>query len=148
MSFAFDRPIGAPADVTELDYVAALHQTDVPGGIRKDGSIQGEFHVARALLWKSKPVSADTPSSCHPPRLTFILHPFLSFLQQISTLACFSLLDMVSVVTKWARGVVESRHCLTKEFSSFPLFQASRNRLKTCESSFLQVLVVPMVSWT
>ena len=42
MSFAFDRPIGASADITELEYVSALHQTDVPGGIRKDGSIQGE----------------------------------------------------------------------------------------------------------
>jgi len=41
MSFAFERPIGAPADVAELEYIAALHQTDVLGGIRKDGSIQG-----------------------------------------------------------------------------------------------------------
>jgi len=43
MSFDFDRQTGAQADVTELEYVAALHQTDVHGGIRKDGSIQGEF---------------------------------------------------------------------------------------------------------
>ena len=43
MAFSsFDRPIGAPADVAELDYISALHQTDVQGGIRKDGSIQGE----------------------------------------------------------------------------------------------------------
>jgi hypothetical protein len=43
MSFEFERPIGAPADVTELDYVSALHQTDVQGGVRKDGSIQGTY---------------------------------------------------------------------------------------------------------
>lgn len=47
MSFEFERPIGAPADLAELDYVSALHQTDVQGGIRKDGSIQGEFQVTR-----------------------------------------------------------------------------------------------------
>jgi hypothetical protein len=40
MSFEFERPIGAPADVIELDYVSALHQTDVQGGIRRDSSIQ------------------------------------------------------------------------------------------------------------
>lgn len=49
MSFAFDRPIGSHGDVTELDYIAALHQTDVPGGLRKDGSIKGEHHARSNL---------------------------------------------------------------------------------------------------
>lgn len=59
MSFAFDRPIGAPADVTELDYVSALMQTDVEGGIRKDGSIEGALNQIRtpantaSLEWQS-----------------------------------------------------------------------------------------------
>jgi hypothetical protein len=43
MSFEFERPIGAPANVTELDYVSALDQTDVQGGVRKDGCIQGKY---------------------------------------------------------------------------------------------------------
>lgn len=55
MSFAFDRPIGAPGDIAELEYIAALHQTDVPGGIRKDGSIQGEYNVAQ-LLARCQPI--------------------------------------------------------------------------------------------
>ena len=42
MSFSFQRPVGSIADVAELEYVSALHQTDVQGGIRQDGSIQGE----------------------------------------------------------------------------------------------------------
>jgi hypothetical protein len=42
MTKTFDRPVGAAADVTELDYVSALHQTDIMNGIRKDGSIQGK----------------------------------------------------------------------------------------------------------
>jgi hypothetical protein len=46
MSFEFERPIGAPADVIELDYVSALHQTDVQGGIRRDSSIQGAYDSA------------------------------------------------------------------------------------------------------
>jgi len=35
----FDRPIGAAADVSELEYLSALHQTDMKG-IRPDASIQ------------------------------------------------------------------------------------------------------------
>jgi len=35
----FERPIGAPADIKELEYVAAaLHQTN-PEGIRPDGTV-------------------------------------------------------------------------------------------------------------
>ena len=49
MTFSFDRPVGAPADVAELDYVSALHQTDVKGGVRRDGSIQGEDLNKRLL---------------------------------------------------------------------------------------------------
>lgn len=55
MSFAFDRPIGSHGDVTELDYIAALHQTDVPGGLRKDGSIKGEHHARTCRVMVSTP---------------------------------------------------------------------------------------------
>ena len=55
MSFSFRRPKGAIADVVELEYVSALHQTDVEGGIRKDWSIHGEnekftFDVTDAVM--------------------------------------------------------------------------------------------------
>ena len=36
----FDRPIGAPADVKELEYVSGLHQTDKQ--VRVDGSITAQ----------------------------------------------------------------------------------------------------------
>jgi hypothetical protein len=41
MTILFDRRVGAAADVSELDYVSALHQTD-PSGVRTDGSIRGK----------------------------------------------------------------------------------------------------------
>jgi hypothetical protein len=37
MTITFERPIGAPADLKELEYIAALHQTCFPN--RRDGSI-------------------------------------------------------------------------------------------------------------
>ena len=40
MTISFERPVGAHADVKELEYVAALHQTCTP--LRKDGSIDGK----------------------------------------------------------------------------------------------------------
>ena len=93
MSFAFDRPVGASADVTELDYIAALHQTDVFGGIRKDGSIQGELHGGRH--WFS--VSEGNFLLC---RLSSILS------LQMLTLACSSHRAMVSNET-WTRSYQE-----------------------------------------
>jgi hypothetical protein len=41
MTITFERPIGAPADLKELEYIAALHQTCFPN--RRDGSISGEY---------------------------------------------------------------------------------------------------------
>jgi hypothetical protein len=41
MPIYFDRPVGALADVKELEYMSALHQTDA-SGVREDGSIKGE----------------------------------------------------------------------------------------------------------
>ena len=38
MPIRFDRPIGASADVKELEYISALHQT-CPNKVRQDGSI-------------------------------------------------------------------------------------------------------------
>jgi hypothetical protein len=40
MTIVFDRNVGAAADVKELEYISALHQTD-PSGVRTDGSIKG-----------------------------------------------------------------------------------------------------------
>ena len=42
MTLTFDRPVGAPADVAELEYIAALCQTEVDN-LREDGSITGVF---------------------------------------------------------------------------------------------------------
>lgn len=39
-SMKFQRPTGASADVSELEFVSALHQTDMNGGVRPDASIQ------------------------------------------------------------------------------------------------------------
>lgn len=50
MTSTFDRPVGAVADVVELDYVSALHQTDVTNGVRKEGSIQGKCTAPAELL--------------------------------------------------------------------------------------------------
>lgn len=41
MAIGFRRPIGSPADVKELEYISALHQTDLQE-VRSDGSIDGE----------------------------------------------------------------------------------------------------------
>ena len=41
MGFGFERPVGASADVAELEYISALHQTDVQE-LRQDGTIDGE----------------------------------------------------------------------------------------------------------
>jgi hypothetical protein len=38
MPIVFERPIGASADLKELEYISALHQTS-PNGVRKDASI-------------------------------------------------------------------------------------------------------------
>ena len=40
----FERPIGAPADVRELEYVSALHQTNEEE-IRMDGTIRGTYKM-------------------------------------------------------------------------------------------------------
>ena len=40
MTIGFLRPTGAAADVKELEYVSALHQTDLKE-MRMDGSITG-----------------------------------------------------------------------------------------------------------
>ncbi|CAB9513803.1 expressed unknown protein [Seminavis robusta] len=37
----FERPVGAPADVSELEYICALHQT-IPEEIRTDGTIHAK----------------------------------------------------------------------------------------------------------
>mmetsp|Transcript_53181 Transcript_53181/g.159171 ORF Transcript_53181/g.159171 Transcript_53181/m.159171 type:complete len:1076 (-) Transcript_53181:971-4198(-) len=39
MTIAFERPVGAAADLSELEYISALHQSQ-PGMVRKDGSIR------------------------------------------------------------------------------------------------------------
>ena len=49
MAIYFDRPSGAASDVKELEYISALHQSDL-SGIRKDGSIKGELEIVFHLL--------------------------------------------------------------------------------------------------
>ena len=41
MTIQFDRPVGATADIKELEYLSALHQTCMPD-LRQDASIDGE----------------------------------------------------------------------------------------------------------
>ena len=48
MPFTFDRPIGAGADVSELEFVSALMQTNL-NEMRTDGSITGRFHEILGL---------------------------------------------------------------------------------------------------
>lgn len=45
MSLApFDMLVGAAGDVKELEYISALHQTDLDR-VRKDASIRGELTI-------------------------------------------------------------------------------------------------------
>lgn len=41
MTMQFDRPVGTPADLDELEYVSALMQTCMPS-LRQDASIDGK----------------------------------------------------------------------------------------------------------
>lgn len=43
MTISFERPVGAHADVKELEFVAALHQTCTP--LRHDASIDGKLEM-------------------------------------------------------------------------------------------------------
>jgi hypothetical protein len=66
-------------DIVELEYVSALHQTDVEGGIRKDWSIHGEnekftFDVTDAVM-ATKNVSFCIPRVYYPAILS---HYFVS----------------------------------------------------------------------
>jgi len=47
MTIGFLRPVGAAADVAELEYISALHQTDMPH-LRMDGSIK-DIDIVRFL---------------------------------------------------------------------------------------------------
>ena len=49
MTITFDRPIGTAADLKELEYLSALHQTCLPV-LRRDGSIDGEQGKAKMAL--------------------------------------------------------------------------------------------------
>lgn len=42
MPIIFEKPIGAHADLRELEYVSALHQTGAK--LRRDGSVTGKCH--------------------------------------------------------------------------------------------------------
>ena len=41
---AFELHVGAAADVKELEYISALHQTDLEG-VRTDGSIKRKRNI-------------------------------------------------------------------------------------------------------
>lgn len=52
MTIAFRKPAGAIADVNELEYISALHQTDL-AEVREDGSIDGtHIFVASCELFR------------------------------------------------------------------------------------------------
>ena len=48
MGGKYSRPVGASADVKELEYISALHQTGRTK-LRRDGSIRGAFFVMMRL---------------------------------------------------------------------------------------------------
>jgi hypothetical protein len=58
MTIGFDRPSGAAADVKELEYIVALHQTCFP--LRKDGSITGKasnnIHPKCSVFQEVRPI--------------------------------------------------------------------------------------------
>lgn len=60
MTIGFDRPSGAAADVKELEYVSAIHQTDLKE-LRKDGSITGE---QAKEIWVNLAARAECESYC------------------------------------------------------------------------------------
>lgn len=52
MTIRFEKPIGSHADVKELEYIAALHQTGPK--IRRDGSVDGKFFLRRMTIIRLK----------------------------------------------------------------------------------------------
>jgi hypothetical protein len=51
MTIAFDRPVGAPADVKELEYISALYQTQA-NELRSNASVTGTYHNKRIFLFR------------------------------------------------------------------------------------------------
>lgn len=49
MLIKFEKPAGPVADVNELEYVSALHQSD-KNEIRRDGSIRGEREYQKLVI--------------------------------------------------------------------------------------------------
>jgi hypothetical protein len=45
MPIIFQKPIGAHADLRELEYVSALHQTGAT--LRRDGSVTGKLRLEK-----------------------------------------------------------------------------------------------------
>lgn len=61
LGFKKECPAGAWADKNELEYIAALHQTEWPN-LRRDGSIRGMNHIL-FLTWRSFLFLSDTNHS-------------------------------------------------------------------------------------
>ena len=73
MTVKFDRPVGAPADLKELEYISALHQTCPK--LRQDASIDGKRKMNERMendSW-ARPLTLRAVSSCpiiqQPPTL-------------------------------------------------------------------------------
>jgi len=63
MLIKFEQPIGAVADVNELEYISALHQSDKTD-IRRDGSIRGKllmlcFDASLTLQPRGQPKTSE-----------------------------------------------------------------------------------------
>ena len=56
MTICFRRPLGANADVRELEYISVLCQTDM-SGVRVDGSIKGACASLLPLLALHRQIS-------------------------------------------------------------------------------------------
>ena len=72
---SFEKPIGAIADVREIEYISALHQVG-DDGIRVDGSIRGTF-VKRIVVDVFCYVNLFSPS-----------HSLCGFLTKFTSLFC------------------------------------------------------------
>jgi hypothetical protein len=67
---SFDLPCGSAADVAELEYIAALHQTGE--SMRLDGSIKGTF-VRRRHNANQKKVQSWRQQESSPPHISYHL---------------------------------------------------------------------------
>jgi hypothetical protein len=59
MGLQFERPVGSPLDVAELEYCSALRQTNLAGPLRVDGSLTADDVRLHILSRHGVPASID-----------------------------------------------------------------------------------------